>query len=913
MINKMKLLIFLSLLFLTACSGDYCINNDPSTDILPNSYIVNATSTTVYGNGFAANAQACAPTPSNPNPACGGWAPGPNIDVNSQGETLPVLIRVSGQVNLCSNDVNAPPVCPVLQCPSGTQNCCTNNCTLPSLCPAGTQNCCGSSGSSNCTLPTLCPSGTQNCCAGCTMPTECPSTNPGCNTDPYCAYGGPNSIYSIFGNNEAWQPVSNVNPGDLVQLTVVPPTNGCPNILGCSGPDSSCSCSAMGCSSSQCGSPGCCASITSSNKYYWINTGGQAFPSFVASPTALSGGQVFNESSGWNVAGIGLLMYINPPGIHDNDTSHFFLANGGNTCCMPGTVSNCTGNLSVDGNTCIGGVTYSTLGNNMNSGSLQTTYERITTQTITATQPGKVNLMFIDAPTDYIDNLGGYNVYVIRQCLAYNGLPQAANNVVGNLVIQVNDGSSGNVTLGNPISSCSQADSSFASYCSDNDIKNNVAAYYYIQNPPAGSWKYSVNVGNNSYSDVSGVLNVNTYTQGQTGAFSALISQVINVIQNALATSVTKIYNNITSDTNYITYLRVLLELYIIFYGIMFLLGIVQISQMDLIIRVFKIGVIVAITSPNSWDFFNNNFFDLFVNGSSELINLFTGSNCSTSGEAPSPFCFVDNVFQVLFFDYRTWLRILAIVFTTPLGFIYVILMLWGVVNYFIAIVEAIITYIMSILAVQILLALAPIFIPFILFQITRELFTKWIHFLFAFALKPIILLIGLNILSTMLFIIVIQLVSYPICFGCAFPIELGFLSDIVQAINNVVTIGNLFFCIPFVKPWGFNQVGDGITLVGATGIQISTILLFVLITSFMKKLPHFVEDMTERLTETRAIALKVGGGGGAVGGIMNSMKNTALGALGMSKSAIDRRRGKNLGVGPTAPKQDIGVRAREK
>jgi len=922
-----KLLATLLVMLLTAaCTGDYyCVTNDPAQDLNSGSTIVNTTSSIIDSinrvNGPVVT-----------------YNPNPNIPND-------ILIKVSGTLNLCPNDVNKLPTC---NCPASVPNPCTpseQNCqcntVIPATCILGNpyeikanssawvvvqpkaiegqtiqmtipQSNYGGPTSSNCPLPNI----------PCSSPTDCGPSSP---TEPFSQY-----ITCVHLNGNAgtgFCDTARLCPN--LTCNKLPPPQ--PNNTKNKPPPIPPAIQYQGDCSGEAGGNRWIMNNYSNTLYYDSSGNSGLNPCGVNN----SGQITLGAKECWNVAAMGLTFQVTNPAGPTNNFANMSQA-------QPFV----SGGVATQGASCPAPSTPSSVGNYLTQVCfLPSPYEqststppppydgtsdpnRITTQTVVINDSSQSTISLRVVDDFYLDNLGGYTVYVASACNAVNGQPLNPSGI-GQLQLQV---SGQPITLPQPISQCSDlAGTSFSAsqYCLDSDIKNGKAVYYHITQNLTGKMQFQINPSgggtNLGIGDVSGALNITTYSQGQIGAFSLMIQDAINTIQNVLygvptaspptLGVVETIWNKMVGEGPYIEYLRALLTLYIIFYGIMFLLGTVEISQMDLVVRIIKIGVIVALTSDGSWTFFSENLFNLFLNGSSDLIGLFTISDSGSAldqGKA-NVFSFVDNVFQVLFFDHRTWFRILALILTSALGFLYVLLILWGALNYFLAIVEAVISYIMSILSVSILLVLAPIFIPFILFGITRELFNRWIQFLFSSALKPVILLIGLNILSTLLLVVVLKLFSFPVCFGCAMPIFLGPFADIVAAINKVVSIGDFFFCIPWFKPWGFSNIGDGSSFSTATGLSISGILLFVMLTTFMKNLPNFVDDMVSRLSGTRGIALKVGGGTNTSAAMMGAVGDKALGIVGMDSASRQRRKGANTNTGPSDPKDKIGVRVREK
>lgn len=69
------------------------------------------------------------------------------------------------------------------------------------------------------------------------------------------------------------------------------------------------------------------------------------------------------------------------------------------------------------------------------------------------------------------------------------------------------------------------------------------------------------------------------------------------------------------------------------------------------------------------------------------------------------------------------------------LGFVFI----WGMIN---MVIKALFIYISGYLGLAVMVIISPIFIPLVLFQVTRQFFDKWVKLLISFALQPIIILI---------------------------------------------------------------------------------------------------------------------------------------------------------------------------
>ena len=77
--------------------------------------------------------------------------------------------------------------------------------------------------------------------------------------------------------------------------------------------------------------------------------------------------------------------------------------------------------------------------------------------------------------------------------------------------------------------------------------------------------------------------------------------------------AVQEMFRSLMRDVNFIEMVRAILLFYIAFTGISYLAGFAQITQQDGLIRIFKIGIIIALLSENSFDFFNQYLFSIFL------------------------------------------------------------------------------------------------------------------------------------------------------------------------------------------------------------------------------------------------------------------------------------------------------------
>jgi hypothetical protein len=204
-----------------------------------------------------------------------------------------------------------------------------------------------------------------------------------------------------------------------------------------------------------------------------------------------------------------------------------------------------------------------------------------------------------------------------------------------------------------------------------------------------------------------------------------------------------------------------------------------------------KLSLSSVLLSGNSWEFFNEYLFSMFFNGTKQLINVFT----SVTSDSGNPFGFVDPIFDT-YTSSNFWISIIVQLCQpwTGMGFL-AMLTIAGVTIFLSALLEIVATYVLSFILISILIGLAPLFIPMILFDYTSEFFKNWLTMLFKAMLQPVIMIFLIlmfddlmqNILSS-------TIVSSE--WGCLKNLDIEFN---VAGYNIDLTKDT--FCLPFYIP----------------------------------------------------------------------------------------------------------------
>ncbi len=227
-------------------------------------------------------------------------------------------------------------------------------------------------------------------------------------------------------------------------------------------------------------------------------------------------------------------------------------------------------------------------------------------------------------------------------------------------------------------------------------------------------------------------------------------------------------YKAIVKDTGFAFALKMALSLYIAFYGTAYTLGLAQINQKELMSRVLKIGIVILFTSPSSWVFYNNIVVGLFKDSMNEVVQMtmdISDTNISKTsdilvtqmdrnngiGEA-TRFSYVDKIIKKLLSN-GTSKKILGLFFTAKdssaggdFRFLFALIyvpVIYGLILFFIWTMLSVATvYLINVLKILFALSLGPIFMCFMLFSKTQDMFKKWIAFMGARSLEIVFLFI---------------------------------------------------------------------------------------------------------------------------------------------------------------------------
>jgi type IV secretion system protein VirB6 len=291
-----------------------------------------------------------------------------------------------------------------------------------------------------------------------------------------------------------------------------------------------------------------------------------------------------------------------------------------------------------------------------------------------------------------------------------------------------------------------------------------------------------------------------------------------------------------SSCSNLFNIIKALLVCYIIILGMMFSLGMLELNQVDLVIRVVKIIIVAGLINENTYNFFNNYLFDLILKASDEIMGSVMHFEGSSNNILSNLFL---NVYGLMASDIFQ-LQLLAILGTGITGiFLFIIIML-ALIFFLIAFFEFLVVYFIASLATAILLSLAPIFLVFMLFNVTRYLFDNWVKFMLRYILEPVIMFVGISALTKLFMIYIDNVLGFSVCWKCNLPFQIPFLDTFFPFAKGLNTVP--IFCIYWLSPWGY----DPLTYSFAINLGNIVALFIISVTAF--KYCHMATQITQSI-----------------------------------------------------------------
>lgn len=334
-------------------------------------------------------------------------------------------------------------------------------------------------------------------------------------------------------------------------------------------------------------------------------------------------------------------------------------------------------------------------------------------------------------------------------------------------------------------------------------------------------------------------------------------TDVINAITKQNAAVSGQMFGDIVAPGSFFrNIVNAALVLYVIIYGISFVSGIVMVTQKDAIIRVLKIGAVLALIGNESASLFSP-LSSAFQNGLPYLVSIAGGGD----GQPSDLFAFAD-VTMTYLTSAGVWVRILVFMLMFPIGWFLWTILCYAVISYAIVIIEAFIAYLVAITGIALFIALAPLFIILILFNLTRPIFNHWIKLLAGFVIQPVLLFSCIGVVNTLV-LTALNNILQEASYRCLVPIYFNI---------NIVDIDIVCFAAFIPNPLDIFEL-----------LTLSLILLILV--DVLKKMPQFVQDAGMFLSGYGASVITQ-----TAANIRTGVLKSATEFVGMDKTSVGRR-----------------------
>ena len=372
-----------------------------------------------------------------------------------------------------------------------------------------------------------------------------------------------------------------------------------------------------------------------------------------------------------------------------------------------------------------------------------------------------------------------------------------------------------------------------------------------------------------------------------------------------------RIYEIILNNNSFSNAVRMSTVLMVMFYAISYLMGVSKLNQVEMLNRMFKIGIVGLFLDPQSgWMWFNNLIIQPFNDGADYLSFLFASvlepndSTDFTTALAKGDYSNRSVLFSTsndivnLFLQDETWKKIGALFFFSLFGPLYVAGIIYVIYMYVFVVANVLLVYVVAKLLMGVLFLVGPIFIAFFLFEKTKDYFNKWIKSILSYAFQQFFVIFALNFFNMLIYHLIKLVLGFKVCWDEVWTIDLG-----------LMTFTLLEFWTPYTEPF-VTRTGNNPSL-HQSAPSFSSILCLYVIVHIMKTFMPQIAQLANIIVDGVSSATDAAGNiSGAMKAMYQAAKNYVLKStpakiiIRGAKSAAYKALDKTLGIGPEAEKR---------
>ena len=264
---------------------------------------------------------------------------------------------------------------------------------------------------------------------------------------------------------------------------------------------------------------------------------------------------------------------------------------------------------------------------------------------------------------------------------------------------------------------------------------------------------YLDNYGAYTLDFVSGV-----YKTAKKPLFKTIKEYVVVPVQNVSK----KLFLSIVDDRAYKNGIYALLILYIVVTAICYLMGAIQTQLGELTIRIFKIGLVLVLLTPNAWNFFYNNLFKMYLQGIDQMISIIVNKN--NMDDPNNSMDFMDRITEKITNPILANRLAAALSANLIMGVFYMIFFSLILLFFFVCVTWSFAIYIQGMILLSITTAMFPIFLAMILFNFTKPLFQEYIDAILGYSFQIVMTFVILFFMAEMIQFEIQRALGFKIC-----------------------------------------------------------------------------------------------------------------------------------------------------
>ena len=383
-----------------------------------------------------------------------------------------------------------------------------------------------------------------------------------------------------------------------------------------------------------------------------------------------------------------------------------------------------------------------------------------------------------------------------------------------------------------------------------------VMSQRFTKRPIPQGGKLHFKIVDSCYKDNQGGYRI-ILTNGGYAKKRGFIENLMDFFMSTFREATNTIYDNLVKESGFRTTIRVILTLFMTFTTIFFMIGLIEINQTELVVRLFKIGVIATLISDTTLNTIPN-LFESFIGGSLDISNIIMKESMydPKTGRELLPFPELDTVFSAYdgvidmatsgAFNVKIWSLLFTSKFYLIIGiYVCVIIMFMGMWR-------SLVQYIMSLFLLALLIVILPIFLVTILFKATMHLFDNWLEQFISLCLMIIVVTTTVALMLSLIITQLQDLLHYTVCW---------------KSIWRWRILGITIIDFKFWKPDDWTQFLDAVTALRFFYVLISCVLFRV----YMDYVPELVDALGGA---ARRPLSGIYMGGGSSPGIIKSFEN---------------------------------------